>query len=426
MEKVIRKIKPNIPILPVLVRVAAYTRVSSGKDAMLHSLSAQVSYYNDLIQRNPEWQFAGVYSDEAVTGTKENRKGFQSLLADCRDGKIDMIITKSISRFARNTVTLLETVRELKALNIDVFFEEQNIHTNSGEGELMLTILASFAQEESRSVSENCKWRIRNRFAAGDPPKVRAYGYHIIRKQWVVNEAQAKIVRFIFAKHNQRVGTWTIADMLNQMGVKPPFAEKWCGDSIRYLLKNERYTGDLVLQKSYVASYITKRQVLNRGELDSYFVENACPAIISRETFELAQQISLEQTYEAKQSEDFTQRFFRGKLICPHCGKSYKRKKAHDKIAWNCSTFLRKGRQYCYGKQIPEEILWDVCLEVVDDGKLEKIDHIVVPEPNKLKFVFQSGEEKECMWSDKSRSESWSKEMRAKAAADGKRRWSNE
>jgi len=426
MEKVIRKIKPNIPILPVLVRVAAYTRVSSGKDAMLHSLSAQVSYYNDLIQRNPEWQFAGVYSDEAVTGTKENRKGFQSLLADCRDGKIDMIITKSISRFARNTVTLLETVRELKALNIDVFFEEQNIHTNSGEGELMLTILASFAQEESRSVSENCKWRIRNRFAAGDPPKVRAYGYHIIRKQWVVNEAQAKIVRFIFAKHNQRVGTWTIADMLNQMGVKPPFAEKWCGDSIRYLLKNERYTGDLVLQKSYVASYITKRQVLNRGELDSYFVENACPAIISRETFELAQQISLEQTYEAKQSEDFTQRFFRGKLICPHCGKSYKRKKAHDKIAWNCSTFLRKGRQYCYGKQIPEEILWDVCLEVVDDGKLEKIDHIVVPEPNKLKFVFQSGEEKECMWSDKSRSESWSKEMRAKAAEDGKRRWSNE
>jgi len=426
MEKVIRKIKPNIPILPVLVRVAAYTRVSSGKDAMLHSLSAQVSYYNDLIQRNPEWQFAGVYSDEAVTGTKENRKGFQSLLADCRDGKIDMIITKSISRFARNTVTLLETVRELKTLNIDVFFEEQNIHTNSGEGELMLTILASFAQEESRSVSENCKWRIRNRFAAGDPPKVRAYGYHIIRKQWVVNEAQAKIVRFIFAKHNQRVGTWTIADMLNQMGVKPPFAEKWCGDSIRYLLKNERYTGDLVLQKSYVASHITKRQVLNRGELDSYFVENACPAIISRETFELAQQISLEQTYEAKQSEDFTQRFFRGKLICPHCGKSYKRKKAHDKIAWNCSTFLRKGRQYCYGKQIPEEILWDVCLEVVDDGKLEKIDHIVVPEPNKLKFVFQSGEEKECMWSDKSRSESWSKEMRAKAAADGKRRWSNE
>lgn len=170
----------------------------------------------------------------------------------------------------------------------------------------------------------------------------------------------------------------------------------------------------------------TKRQVLNRGELDSYFVENACPAIISRETFELAQQISLEQTFEAKQSEDFTQRFFRGKLICPHCGKSYKRKKAHDKIAWNCSTFLRKGRQYCYGKQIPEEILWDVCLEVVDDGKLEKIDHIVVPEPNKLKFVFQSGEEKECMWSDKSRSESWSKEMRAKAAADGKRRWSNE
>ena len=150
-----------------LLRTAAYARVSSGKDAMLHSLSAQVSYYNKLIQSNPEWLFCGVYADEALTGTKETRQNFQKLLAECRAGNIDLIITKSISRFARNTVTLLETVRELKVLGVDVFFEEQNIHTMSADGELMLTILASYAQEESYSASENQKWRIRKDFEAG-------------------------------------------------------------------------------------------------------------------------------------------------------------------------------------------------------------------------------------------------------------------
>lgn len=139
---------------------------------MLHSMSAQVSYYSALIQHNPEWKYAGVYTDEAITGTKDCREGFQRMLEDCRAGKIDRIITKSISRFARNTLTLLNTVRELKELGVDVYFEEQNIHSMSGDGELMLTILASFAQEESRSVSENCKWRIRQQFKEG-----KTYGW---------------------------------------------------------------------------------------------------------------------------------------------------------------------------------------------------------------------------------------------------------
>ena len=152
---------PFLPPLPKRKRVAAYARVSLDKDAMLHSLAAQVSYYKGLIQRKPEWEYAGVYADEGLTGTKENRPEFQRLLADCRAGKIDMVIVKSISRLARNTVTMLATVRELKGLGIDVLFEKENIHSMSGDGELMLAILASFAQEESLSVSENCKWRIR-------------------------------------------------------------------------------------------------------------------------------------------------------------------------------------------------------------------------------------------------------------------------
>ena len=169
MERIVVQrhfLKANIPQLK---RVAAYARVSSGKDAMLHSLSAQISYYSDLIQNHSGWQYAGVYADEALTGTKDNRENFQRLLADCRAGNVDMVITKSISRFARNTVTLLETVRELKNMGVDVFFEEQNIHSLSADGELMLTILASYAQEESLSASENQKWRVKRNFENGMP-----------------------------------------------------------------------------------------------------------------------------------------------------------------------------------------------------------------------------------------------------------------
>ena len=159
MEQKVIKYKA-IPTIKKAKRVAAYARVSSGKDAMLHSLSSQVSYYANYIQNHKGWRYAGVYADEAVSGTLDNRENFQKLLADCRLGKIDMIITKSISRFSRNTITLIHTVRELKSLGVDVFFEEQNLHSLSGDGEVMLSILASFAQEEARSVSENMLWRI--------------------------------------------------------------------------------------------------------------------------------------------------------------------------------------------------------------------------------------------------------------------------
>ena len=169
MNRVIEKVAFPVPTAPKLTRVAAYARVSSAKDTMLHSLSAQVSHYNSLIQQHPGWIFCGVYADEGLTGTKADRENFQRMLADCRAGKIDMIVTKSISRLARNTVTLLETVRELKDLGVDVYFEEQNIHSASSDGELMLSILASYAQEESLSVSENQKWRIRHNFENGMP-----------------------------------------------------------------------------------------------------------------------------------------------------------------------------------------------------------------------------------------------------------------
>ena len=177
MQREIIKLAPFIKKLPKLLKISAYARVSSGKDAMLHSLSAQISYYSKLIQENPKWKYAGVYADEAKKGTKDNRAEFQRLLCECREGKIDLIITKSISRFARNTLDFLNVIRELKSINIDVYFEKENIHSMSEEGELMLTLLSSFAQEESFSASENCKWRIRSKFKCGIPFNSKTLGY---------------------------------------------------------------------------------------------------------------------------------------------------------------------------------------------------------------------------------------------------------
>lgn len=216
MERIIGKVQWSIPAQPKATRVAAYARVSTGKDAMLHSLSAQISHYSSLIQKHAGWQYCGVYADEALTGTKDSRTEFQKLLTECKAGNIDLIITKSISRFARNTVTLLETVRELKLMGVDVFFEEQNIHTMSSDGELMMTILASYAQEESRSASENQKWRIRKSFENGELMGLRfLYGYQIEKGEITVDPVTSKIVQEIFKRAAEGESMNSIARDLN-------------------------------------------------------------------------------------------------------------------------------------------------------------------------------------------------------------------
>ena len=224
-------IVPKPPKLEQKKRVAAYARVSSGKDAMLHSLSAQVSYYSDLIQNHDDWLYVGVYADEAKTGTKESRADFQRLIADCRAGKIDMVITKSISRFARNTVTLLQTVRDFKAWGVDIFFEEQNIHTMSGDGELMMTILASYAQEESRSASENQKWRIKRNFEEGMPWNGAMLGYRLKNGRYEIIPEEADLIRRIYDEYLSGDGYLTIAKRLNEDGIPSRFGKQW-GQSV--------------------------------------------------------------------------------------------------------------------------------------------------------------------------------------------------
>lgn len=261
----------SLPTLTTLLKVAAYARVSNGKDAMLHSLSEQVSYYNRYIQEHDGWQFAGIYADEAISGTKENRDEFQRMLMDAYEGKIDLIITKSISRFARNTMTLLETIKKLKKHNVNVFFEEQNLYSMSGECEMILTMLASFAQEEARSVSENMKWKIRKDFEEGLLwGGNNAYGYRIENRRYVIVPEEASLVKHIFNLYLEGLGITAIALKLNKMNIPAYFGGKWNFSSVQNILKNQIYTGDLILQKTFRTDYISKKRKINRGEKDKF------------------------------------------------------------------------------------------------------------------------------------------------------------
>ena len=288
MAQTINRIKP-IPMMRRFKRVAAYARVSNGKDAMLHSLSAQVSYYANYIQNHKGWKYVGVYYDEAISGTKDERINFQRMLEDSRAGKIDLIITKSISRFSRNTATLLNTVRELKEYGVDVYFEEQKLSSLSADGELMLSILASYAQEEARSVSENMLWRVRSNFKKGQVFSKTILGYRIENSTLVVFEEEAEIIKRIFSLYLEGYGSGKIAKILNSEGVKSRLGNHYAQSTIFHILRNQDYTGDLHLQKTYRKDFLVKKPTKNNGEKNSYLVENSHEAIIDRATFEAVQ-----------------------------------------------------------------------------------------------------------------------------------------
>lgn len=286
MSRIVEQVNFNIPKPPKATRVAAYARVSSGKDSMLHSLSSQVSYYSEMIQSHPGWIYCGVYADEALTGTKEDRENFQCLLEQCRLGNIDMVITKSVSRFARNTVTTLETVRELKQIGIDIFFEEQNIHTKSADGELMLTILASYAQAESLSASENQKWRVQRAFENGELMNFRLmFGYSISKDGITINPSEAEIVREIFHRAIAGETLNSIAVDLNHRGVETTLGGKWTSIRIRTMLENEKYTGNALLMKRYRNNHLGKKLIKNKGERQQYYAEETHEAIIDEDNF---------------------------------------------------------------------------------------------------------------------------------------------
>lgn len=330
------------------LRVAAYARVSTDSDEQLTSLEAQKTHYESLIKANQDWEFVGIYYDEGISGTKKDkRKELLRLISDCEHKEIDFIVTKSISRLARNTVDCLSLVRKLTDLGIHIHFEKEDINTKSMDSELMLTILSSLAENESISTSKNNTWAIQKRFRNGtykvaSPP----YGYDNTDGDLVVNIEKAEVVKRIFADALSGKGAIAIAEGLNADGIHSKRGGEWSGSTIRFILGNEAYTGDLLLQKTYTDENFVRHQ--NKGERDQYFIENHHEAIISHEEFDAAQK-ALKQRGKEKGTTEGSSKYynrypFSGLITCSECGSTFKRRihsSAGKKyIAWCCSKHL--------------------------------------------------------------------------------------
>lgn len=425
----IQKVK-NLPALERKKRVAAYARVSSDKDAMLHSLSNQVSYYSKLIQSTKGWEYIGVYADEGLTGTKDNRDEFVRMVSDAKAGKIDLIITKAISRFARNTYTLLKTARELKAIGVDIYFEEQNLHTMSKEGEMILTLLASVAQEESRQVSENQKWRIKRDFEQGIVWGGKGcYGYRILDRKFEIVPDEAEIVREIFDMYISGMGMTAIAKKLNTDGIKSYTGKRWTRTSIHSVLSNINYTGCLLLQKTYTENHLTKKTKRNLGQYQKYFVEDDHEPIISMTTFESTQRSMQERRQYYVHETKGQRHVFTGMLVCGICGKAYRHRNSPHGDYWICSTYDSLGKDECASKKIPESQLIIAInsefgyVEFDEQDFKRKVKRIIAKAGNVLSLQFATGEEKDIVWKDRSRRDSWTPEMREQARLHSLKRY---
>ena len=320
------------------IRCAAYCRVSSDSEDQLNSFMAQTRYYSQLFEDSEAEELIDIYADEGITGTREDKRGeFQRMMKDCRRGKIDRIYTKSISRFARNTKDCLKNVRELKSLGITIFFEKENIDTAKMTDEMMITIMGGLAQEESTSISQNLRWGIKKRMENGDfNPASLPFGYRRKNKTVVINKTEADIVREIFDKYLCGVGMESIADELNRKHIdKNNKGFIWCKNTIKYLLKNEKYTGKSIFRKFYTTESFPFKQRKNNGELEQYLVENTMPIIISEEKFNKVQKLIKGRKINCE-IENISY-ILSGKMKCKSCGSAYRRKKINGDINWVCT-----------------------------------------------------------------------------------------
>ena len=440
--KTVKKIEITRPVLPTRKKVAAYARVSMESDRMMHSLSTQVSYYNELIQSNPEWEFAGVYADNFISGTStEKRTEFQRMLADCEAGKIDIVLTKSISRFARNTVDLLETVRHLKELGIEVQFEKEHINSLSDDGELMLSLLASFAQEESRSISENARWAIQKRFEKGIPNgHFRVYGYRWEGDELVPVPEEAAIVKRIYQNFLDGKSRLETERELAAEGITTRDGCRWVDSNIKSVLSNITYTGNLLLQKEFIEDPVTKKRRKNKGQLPQYFVENTHEPIIDMETFQYVQdEMARRRELGALANKSLNITCFTGKIKCGNCGKSFMHNIRKNRAqftttytdedgmytTWVCGSRKQKQKgEPCMAKEIPDKILKACCAEVLgldefdDEVFAERVERIDVPDGGILVFHCYDGTEVTKEWMSTAKQDCWTDEYK-----DRQREW---
>ncbi len=361
-------------------RVAAYARVSLETDKLAHSLAAQTDHYRSVIQDRSGWELAGIYADSFISGTQASqRPEFQRLLEDCEKGKIDIVLCKSISRFARNTVDLLKTVRHLKELGVEIRFEKENINSMSGEGELLLTILASFAQEESRSISENVKWGIRRRFQSGkaEMRNKSVFGYRLDGGKYVVVPEEAETVRLIFDEYVRGVPLRRISELLRTEGLKTPRGFDFSHSQINYIIHNEIYIGNIVLQKTFVKDFITHSKVKNNGELPVYRQCGCHEPIVDESVFQAAQEESARRAAE-KPAYPFTKR-----LICGSCGKALTRRSNNGRYAcWHCRS--------CGGVKLKEDKLTGL-FGMTDEEFTENVFKVTAYENGVLDVEYYDG-----------------------------------
>lgn len=354
------------------LRVAAYCRVSTDSEEQMTSYEAQKTYYTDKIMQNPQWSMAGIFADEGITGTSaEKRPEFLRMIRLCRKRKIDLILVKSISRFARNTVDCLHYIRALKEMGIAVIFEKENINTLDSEGEMLITLLGAFAQAESESISQNVRWGIRQAMREGRVSLrcKQLYGFTEDENgQPQVLPDEAEVVRRIYKSFLRGQSIRMIKGWLDAEGIAPRKGKEWSLSSIENILKNEKYCGDVLLQKTFISDCISRKVIKNVGQLPMYLIENHHEGIVSRETYQAVQaefarrgsRRSPNKRAAATGLSSYTSRYaLSDRLVCGECGTLYRRctwvRKGGKKIVWRCSSRLDYGSRYCKHSPTMEE-----------------------------------------------------------------------
>ena len=421
------KLERSIESRPSKKRVAAYARVSVDSDELRQSLAAQISHYSALIQANPSWEYAGVYADSGICGTGiKHRSEFRRLIADCEKGKIDIVLTKSISRFARNTVDLLKTVRHLRERNISVRFERENIDSLTGDGELMLSILASYAQEESYSISENVKWGIRKRFSQGRFLAYTIYGYRWVEDHFEIIEEEAEAIRFMYRAFADGMMLTEISDALAKQGIFNRKGLPFGKSSILRILDQEKYRGFSILQRTYVDDHITHQKKMNKGELPRFEVQGTHPVIIDEQ---LHQQVEAERERRRQAGAVRWRRAtcFTGKIVCGHCGHPftytpYSRTgelTAFQQGHYQCSHKRKHGAKACPSKSLPVYTLRQVCCLLLgprseacegdpfEDSLIDgRVQHIIAF-ADTLEFHLKSNEVLTTPWKNTAKRDAW-------------------
>lgn len=371
------------------LRVAGYARVSSDSDDQFNSFSAQVRYYTTLISSNEKWELTEIYADEAVTGTStDKRDDFNRMIADCRKGKIDRVITKSVSRFARNTLDALKAIRDLKEIGVTVYFEKENIDTAQLESEVLLTLYSAFAQDESLNISQNKKRGNRMHMRNGDYVSSNVpYGYRLVNKLPHVYEPEAEIVRRVFDEYLSGLGACEIARGLTEDGIpRKDGGAPWRPQGILVMLRNERYIGDMLYQKSFNSDEMPYKKIVNRGQLEKVYVKNTHEPIIDRVQFELAN-ILLDR--RGKQViTTYGEYPLSRKLRCGDCGATYRRKVTNGKTYWVCRRH-NNNKDDCPSAQIPETVIYGAFATLYNKLKANR-RHILTPMLDQLERMRES------------------------------------